>query len=153
MPAIPARRLSRSAEVLAIDGRMASPAMAAALAQIDFNCRADNARKAARQSRIDADPRIIARRAAKEALTRQYDHGMAGAGQVFRDMDSGRLAQSKAIVSMIRARIALLDHDRAAARQFIREAMYARPSHWSINREALTASVVMGTMRLRKVSA
>lgn len=128
--------------VIAIDGRPASPAMAAALAKIDANCRAEGARKAARQSRIDSDRRVIARRAAKAALTTYYGYGTEGAQQVFNDMDSGRLASRAAVASLIKARIALIDNDPATARQFIRDAMFARRSHWT-NREAHSAGVVV----------
>ena len=138
--------------IIAIDGRPASPAMAAALEAIDRNCRAEGARKAERQSRIDNDPRIIARRAAKDALAIDFGYGVKGAQQLFNAMDDGRLARRSAIASLIKARIALINGWKREARQHIRDAMFARRSHWT-NREALSAPVVAGAVNLAEAVA
>lgn len=125
---------SPTATILAIDGRTASPAMAAALEAIDRNCREAGARKAQRQGRIDGDRRVIARREAKHALEVEYRDGMEGAFMVFADMAAGRLARRSLLASLIRARTALLDGDFVAARQFVRDATFARHQHWTVTR-------------------
>lgn len=125
---------STTATILAIDGRPASPAMAAALEAIDRNCREAGARKAQRQGRIDGDRRVIARREAKRALETEYRDGMDGAFLVFADMAAGRLARRSMLASLIRARTALLDKDFKAARQFIRDATFARHQHWTVTK-------------------
>ena len=109
-----------------------SPAVEAACAAIARSMEARAAGKAQRQSRIDGDRRIIARRAAHAALQREYLDGMDGAFLLFADMAAGRIAQQSVIKSLTRARIALLDNDRAAARQNIRAATFARRQHWSV---------------------
>jgi hypothetical protein len=143
---------STTATVIAIDGRPASPAMAAALEATDRNCREAGERKATMQARLDTDRRLIIRRAAKEALTTEYGHGVVGAQQVFTDMSSGRMARRSAIASLIRARVALIKGYRAEARQYIRDAIFTRRSHWT-NHEAMTAPVVAGAVRLSEVAA
>ena len=159
---------STTATIIAIDGRPASPAMAAALEAIDRNCREAGARKAQRQGRIDGDRRIIARREAKRALEVEYRDGMDGAFLIFADMAAGRLARRSMLASLIRARTALLDGDFVAARQFVRDATFARHQHWTvtrlqpdmvvledvtINREAPSAPVVTGAANLAEAVA
>lgn len=139
-------------EVIAIDGRPASPAMAAALEAIDRNCREAGERKATMQARLDTDRRLIIRRAAKDALSIDFGYGATGAQQLFDAMDRGRLARRSAIASLIRARVALIKGYRAEARQYIRDAIFTRRSHWT-NREAMTAPVVAGAVRLSEVAA
>lgn len=140
-----------TATIIAIDGRPATPAMAAALEAIDRRAREHGGAKAAMRSRIDTDPRVMARRAAKAALVIDFGYGVQGAQQLFTAMGDGRLARRSAIASLIKARIALIGGYRAEARQFIRDAMFARRSHWT-NREAMTAPVVADAVCLAKVA-
>jgi aspartate/methionine/tyrosine aminotransferase len=113
-----------------ITNRPTSPAMAAAIEAIERTAREAGERK----TRIDADPRIIARREALSALKREYLDGMDGAFLLFADMAAGRLAQRKVWSSLIKARTALLDKNRVAARGYIRDAVFARRQHWTVTK-------------------
>lgn len=128
-------------EITAIDGRPASPAMAAALAAVDA------ARgRVARQAAINTDTRIIRLRAMKPRA--DYGYGTAGARQLFADMADGSIARSARIAALVRARIGQLDHNPVAVRSNLREAACIRRQHWS-RCEPLTAPVVAEAVNLR----
>lgn len=122
-------------EIIAIDGRPASPAMAAALADIDARARG----RAARLEAINADPRVIRLRAMKPRPN--YGYGSAGARQLFADMANGSVARSARIAALVRARIGQLDHNYVAIDNNLSDAASIRRQHWS-RCEPLTALVV-----------
>jgi hypothetical protein len=116
---------------IAIDGRPASPAMAAALEAIDRNVRIRRDRLEA----IAADPRIRARQAARTANDRDYLDGMDGAFLLMADLAAGRIARRGMFNALLRARIALVDKNYVEARRQVRLALFAR-------REAEAVAVV-----------
>lgn len=143
-------------KVIAIDGQPAEPALARLMEEIDRR----NREAGERRARLDADPRIIARRAALAELKRPLGHGMTGAAQIFGSMSDGTMARRSAFASLLRARTALLDGFPHVARQHVRDAIVARRQHWSviheepgmvITREAITAKVAAGALRLADV--
>lgn len=127
--------MDRTYQITAIDGRPASPAMAAALAAVDA---ADRGR-VARQTAINADARIIRLRAMKPRPS--YGYGTAGARQLFADMANGSVARSARIAALVRARIGQLDHNYVAIDNNLSDAASIRRQHWS-RCEPLTALVV-----------
>lgn len=112
--------MPQTSQIIAIDGRPASPAMAAALERIQ----AAGEREAARKARINADPRVIRLRAMK--ATRIYEEGMDGAFQLFTDFASGRIARHVRIAHLVRARVGQLDKNRAAIQIGLRGAAKCR---------------------------
>lgn len=97
---------------IAIDGLPASPAMAQALAQIAANGAAERAHKAM----INADQRIIARRAALKALpTNDCSPG------IFLEIIDGTMQRRAILNRLIKARIELLSGFPNHARKIIRD--------------------------------
>lgn len=134
--------MTTAASVTAIDGRPASPAMARALASIDATAKAMCARK----ERIANDPRIIRLRSLAPVTV--YGYGVAGAGQVFDEMASGKSARRARIAALVRARTGQLDRNIHAVRDNLRDAAFIRRgNHWTRG-EALTAPVVAGARNL-----
>jgi hypothetical protein len=104
--------------IIAADGQPASPAMAAALAAIY----ASGASAMSREARINTDPRIIALRAHKAALTTDLADGVAGAMQLFSDIANGTEARRARVSALIHARIQMLDGFPHVARKHLRAA-------------------------------
>jgi hypothetical protein len=103
--------------VIAIDGRPASPAMAAALEAITRNAQISRNRTAA----INADPRVIHLRSMKAPISPNYD-----AEQMVADFVSGRAARDQRINALVRARIGQIDRNVFAVRENLRHAARLR---------------------------
>jgi hypothetical protein len=112
-----------TAQVIAIDGRPASPAMADALAKIAADGKSRRAAADAHKAMIDVDPRIISLR----AKNRQPDP--QSVDEVFAGMIDGGIARQHRIGSLIRARMAQLDFkgtSSEAAKRWLRDAAVTR---------------------------
>ncbi|MEO9231523.1 MAG: hypothetical protein ABI216_21595 [Devosia sp.] len=118
--------MNTATQIIAIDGCPASPAVAAALAQIAENGARYADEKAAIEARVDADPRIARLRRMRDELHVNYRHGVLGAEQVFEGMASGRLTRIHRITKLIRARRAHLRNDVLLTRDMLREAAQAK---------------------------